>query len=99
MPRERMDEQQVSAYLRMDLRQVQRLASRGQIPCRRVGGRFVFTKVELDHWVEVQMHEMAPDRLRDIENFWQLFTFFLGHHLAPFSQPYMVNFSGLDHGR
>lgn len=67
MPREQMDERQVAAYLHLDLRQVQRLASRGQIPCRRVSGRYAFMKGEVDHWVEVQMHELGPDRMRDIE--------------------------------
>jgi PTS system nitrogen regulatory IIA component len=62
-----MSEQQVAAYLHMDLRQVVKLASRGTIPCRKTGGRFVFRKGEVDHWVETQMHELGKDRLAGIE--------------------------------
>jgi len=67
MPREQMTSQQVAAYLRMDLREVEKLAARGHIPCRKVGGAFVFLKGEVDHWVEQQMPELGPDRLTKIE--------------------------------
>jgi PTS system nitrogen regulatory IIA component len=67
MPHELMNEQQVSAYLRMDLREVVKLASRGQIPCRRTTTRFQFRKGEVDHWVEQHMHTLDRDRLAGIE--------------------------------
>ncbi|MCE5325992.1 MAG: PTS sugar transporter subunit IIA [Planctomycetaceae bacterium] len=66
MPREQMTDKQVSAYLQMDLREVQKLASRGIIPCRRSGSRMVFVKGEVDHWVEQRLHEMDRRRLRDV---------------------------------
>jgi PTS system nitrogen regulatory IIA component len=67
MPHELMNEQQVAAYLHMDLREVTKLASRGQIPCRRTGGGFQFRKGEIDHWVEERMHTLDRRRLADIE--------------------------------
>ncbi len=67
MPYEQMDVQQVAAYLHLDPREVAKLASRGQIPSRKVGGKFVFCKSEVDHWVEVQMPELDADRLAKIE--------------------------------
>jgi len=67
MPGEQMNEQQVAAYVHLDVRQVVKLASRGQVPCRKVGGKFVFRKGEVDHWVETGMHEMDKDRLAGIE--------------------------------
>lgn len=67
MPGEQMNEQQVAAYLHMDLREVLKLASRGQIPCRKAAGGFIFRKGELDHWVETHMHEMDKQRLANIE--------------------------------
>ena len=67
MPGEQMNEQQVAAYLHMDMREVRKLASRGQIPCRRVSSGFVFRKRDLDHWVEAQMHRLDKQRLADIE--------------------------------
>jgi len=62
-----MNEQQVAAYLRMDLRELRKLASRGRIPCRKVGGKFVFRKGEVDHWVEQQMHTLGKERLAGIQ--------------------------------
>jgi PTS system nitrogen regulatory IIA component len=67
MPQEQMDQQQVAAYLHMDLRELRKLASRGQIPCRKVGEGFVFRKGEIDHWVEARMHEMPREQLARIE--------------------------------
>jgi nitrogen PTS system EIIA component len=62
-----MDEKQVAQYLHMDLRDLQKLSSRGQIPCRKVKDHFVYRKGEVDQWVEQRMHEMDRHRLRGIE--------------------------------
>jgi len=67
MPREQMDEKQVAAYLHMDAREITKLASRGQIPCRKVGGNFVFFKGDVDHWVFEQMGDLPRERLEKIE--------------------------------
>lgn len=65
-----MNEKQVAAYLKMDAREVAKLASRGRIPGRKVEGAFRFYKGQIDHWIEVQMFstkELGPGRLADIE--------------------------------
>jgi len=67
MPYEQMDEKQVAAYLHMDLRDLLKLSARGEIPCRKIGGRFVYMKGEVDHWVESQMSELDKTRLAGIE--------------------------------
>jgi nitrogen PTS system EIIA component len=67
MPSEQMNEQQVAAYLHLDLREVVKLASRGHLPSRKVGGKYLFRKGEVDHWVESRMHELGKDRLAGIE--------------------------------
>ncbi len=67
MPHEQMDDKQVAAYLHMDHREVLKLASRAQIPCRKVGGKLIFRKGDVDHWVENQLHELGKDRLAGIE--------------------------------
>jgi nitrogen PTS system EIIA component len=67
MPREQMDEKQVAAYLHMDAREIAKLAQRGQIPCRKVGGKFVFSLGEVDHWVFEQMGTLPRERLERIE--------------------------------
>ena len=72
MPHEQMNATQVASYLAMDLREVVKLASRGQIPCRKLGGdkspndRFRFIKSEIDHWIENQMHTLNRQRLASI---------------------------------
>ena len=67
MPREVMNERQVAAYLHLDLREVLKLASRGEIPCRKVGEGFQFRKGQVDHWVESHIHTLDKDRLAGIE--------------------------------
>ncbi|MBS3821855.1 MAG: PTS sugar transporter subunit IIA, partial [Phycisphaerae bacterium] len=67
MPHTQMNSKDVAAYLGMDLRDVERHASREKIPCRRVGERYIFTKGEVDHWVWRQMHNWEPQQLADIE--------------------------------
>lgn len=67
MPHETMNERQVAAYLHMDLRDVIKLASRGQIPCRKVGQGFQFRKGQIDHWIEAHLHTLDADRLEGIE--------------------------------
>jgi len=67
MPREQMNEQQVAAYLNIDVREVAKLASRGQVPCRRIAGKFVFLKGDLDHWIEARMPQMDRKDLAGIE--------------------------------
>lgn len=67
MPFETLDEKQLADYLMMDARDVAKLASRGKLPCRKRGGEFVFCKIEIDHWVETQLHELPHDRLTEIE--------------------------------
>jgi len=67
MPHEQMSERKAAAYLHLDIRKVVKLAARGQIPCRKVAGKFVFHKGDLDHWVETQMPELDKGRLAGIE--------------------------------
>lgn len=67
MPHEILDISQVSRYLNLDEREVAKLVSRGKIPCHRRGQAFMFRKSEVDHWVELQLHELPDDRLARIE--------------------------------
>ena len=68
MPHEQMDEHQVAAYLAIGLREVLKWASRGRIPCRKVGERrYRFRKGDVDHWVWEQMHSFDPKTLAGIE--------------------------------
>lgn len=67
MPHEQMNERQVASYVHLDMRAVVKLASRGDIPCRKVAGQYVFRKSDVDHWIESHMHTLDKDRLAGIE--------------------------------
>ena len=67
MPHEQMTEQQVAQYLHMDTRELEKLASRKEIPCRKTDKGYVFRKSDVDHWVEVQMHTLSKEHLKGIE--------------------------------
>jgi len=67
MPHETMNERQVASYLHMDVREVIKLASRGRIPCRKVGQGYVFRKGQVDHWIEGSLHTLDKARLEGIE--------------------------------
>jgi len=72
MPHEQMNAAQVASYLAMDLREVVKLASRGQIPCKKLAAgksphdRFRFIKSEIDHWIETRMHSLDRRQLGGI---------------------------------
>ena len=67
MPHEQMTEPQVAAYLHLEPRELQKLASRGKIPARKTAKGYVFRKSDVDHWVEAQMHDLPRERLAGIE--------------------------------
>lgn len=67
MPFEVMDIQQVAAYLGLDSREVDRLASRGRLPGQKRKGGYVFMKADIDQWVLSQLHELPHGRLAAIE--------------------------------
>ncbi len=68
MPHEQMTELQVATYLTMDSRDIIKWASRGQIPCRKVGDqKYQFRKQDIDHWVWEQMHSFDSKALKGIE--------------------------------
>ena len=67
MPHEQMNDRQVAAYVHLDHREVLKLASRGQIPCRKIAGKFTFSKSQVDHWLEMHMHTLDSKRLAGIE--------------------------------
>ena len=68
MPKEKMTEKQLAVYLGMDLEIIIRLASRGGIPCRKVDYRkYIFRRMEVDHWVWDQLHSFDRSALKNIE--------------------------------
>jgi len=67
MPFETMDTEQVARYLHLDERDVRKLALRDKMPCRKRQGEFIFSKIQVDHWVERQLHQLPDRRLTEIE--------------------------------
>jgi PTS system nitrogen regulatory IIA component len=70
MTNETMDLEQVATYLHRDTREVSKLASRGHLPARKVSGEWKFSRAEVTHWVETQMHGYTEEELADLD----------GHH-------------------
>jgi nitrogen PTS system EIIA component len=52
MPSQDFDVDSLAAYLHMMPAQISRLADRGKIPGRRVGGEWKFSRAEIHHWLE-----------------------------------------------
>lgn len=68
MSTDTMDLQQLAQYLNRDAREVTRLAERGQLPGRKVGGEWRFARAEINHWIETQLHQYSEAQLTDLES-------------------------------
>jgi PTS system nitrogen regulatory IIA component len=62
-----MDLDQLAKYLQRDLREVTRLANRGYLPGQKVAGQWRFSKAEINHWIETQMHAYTEQELAALE--------------------------------
>jgi PTS system nitrogen regulatory IIA component len=67
MSGETMDLEEVAQFLQRDMREVTRLASRGYLPGRKVGGEWKFSRTEISHWVENQLHAYTEVELANLE--------------------------------
>jgi PTS system nitrogen regulatory IIA component len=63
-----MDMEELAAYLRRDVREVGKLASRGHLPGHKVGGQWRFAKAEINHWIETQLPGYTDKMLADLES-------------------------------
>ncbi|HEX4146359.1 MAG TPA: PTS sugar transporter subunit IIA [Pirellulales bacterium] len=61
------DIQRLAAYLHLDPAQVARLADRGQLPGRKVGGQWRFSPASIHHWLEERMGLSTDDELKQME--------------------------------
>lgn len=68
MENEVMDLEQLASYLRRDVREVSKLASRGHLPGRKVGGEWRFTPAEINYWIENQLHGYTDQQLTALES-------------------------------
>jgi PTS system nitrogen regulatory IIA component len=67
MGSEMMDMEQLAAYLQRDVREVGKLASRGHLPGKKVGGQWRFARAEINHWIETQLPAYSEKQLAALE--------------------------------
>src|SRR5215471_18228479 len=67
MGNETMDLEQVATYLQRDAREVSKLANRGHLPGRKVGGLWRFARAEINHWIETQITDYSEQQLTALE--------------------------------
>ena len=63
-----MDMEQLAAYLQRDVREVGKLASRGDLPGRKVGGEWRFARAEINHWIETQLPAYTEKQLAHLDS-------------------------------
>jgi PTS system nitrogen regulatory IIA component len=61
------DVQELATYLHLSPQQVERLAGRSQIPARKVGGEWRFSRAEVHHWMENRMGVLDDTQLEQVE--------------------------------
>jgi PTS system nitrogen regulatory IIA component len=59
--------EELATYLQRDVREVTKMASRGHLPGRKVGGEWRFVRLEINHWLEGQMHAYTEQQLTALE--------------------------------
>ncbi len=62
-----MDMQELAAYLRRDVREVGKLASRGHLPGHKVGGEWRFARAEINQWLEGQLSGYSDQQLAALD--------------------------------
>ena len=61
MPHQFMNIDELTRFLGLDYHRVSRMAQRGDIPCRKVGGHFRFNRAEVTEWLQQQIGSDKPD--------------------------------------
>ncbi len=67
MPYRTMDTLELARFLGLDVRKVERMAQRGEIPCQKVGGKLRFNQAELTEWMQQRMSTMSHNHLADFD--------------------------------
>ena len=64
---ESMEPEEVAELTGRSVRDVIRLASRGYLPGRKIGDQWRFSRTEITHWIEDQMHAYTEEELSRLE--------------------------------
>jgi PTS system nitrogen regulatory IIA component len=59
--------EEVAKMLGADIRRVERMAKRGEIPCRKVGGQLRFNRAEITEWLQRTMGGMSHEGLAEVD--------------------------------
>jgi nitrogen PTS system EIIA component len=68
MGNDTMDLAQLADLLQRDERELSKLASRGELPGRKVGGSWRFSSAEIQRWLESEMPGLNEAQLKNIED-------------------------------
>jgi nitrogen PTS system EIIA component len=64
---ETMNIQELASLLGRDARELGKLANRGHLPGRKVGGEWRFSTAEIHRWLEQEMNRLSDQELRNFE--------------------------------
>jgi PTS system nitrogen regulatory IIA component len=67
MDNETMDLEQLASYLKRDVREVSKMASRGYLPGQKIGGQWRFASAEINYWIETQLASYTEAELAAVE--------------------------------
>jgi nitrogen PTS system EIIA component len=67
MPYSNMDLPELARLLGMDARQVERMAKQGELPCKKVGGKFQVNKAELTEWLQQRIGSLDHEDLASMD--------------------------------
>jgi len=67
MPYRSMTIEDVARMLGADVRRVERMAKRGEIPCQKIGGQFRFNRAQITEWLQQSMSAMSHDHLAEVD--------------------------------
>jgi PTS system nitrogen regulatory IIA component len=67
MPYQNMSLAELARHIGMDAREVERLAARGNLPGKHVGGQWRFNRAEMLEWLQREMHTLDPTDLRNLD--------------------------------
>jgi len=67
MGNDTMDLHQLASLLGRDARELGKLANRGQLPGRKIGGEWRFATAEIHHWLEREMPDLSDQELQALD--------------------------------
>ena len=67
MPYRNMTLDELARHIGMDAREVKRLANRGVLPGRLIGGEWRFNRYQMLDWLQREMHNLGPRHIQNLD--------------------------------